>query len=73
MNDSNAFKTRLQVITGCDWSILETDGRESGLQEGAVLTAIVLPPVYGALGHAGISAPDEARPTENKHLSAWDL
>lgn len=33
--------------------------RESGLEDGAVLTTIVLPPVYGALGHAGISAPDE--------------
>ena len=34
--------------------------RQSGLEDGAVLTAVVLPPVYGALGHAGISAPDEA-------------
>lgn len=36
-----------------------TTVRESGLEDGAVLTSIVLPPVYGALGHAGISAPDE--------------
>ncbi|CAL1150801.1 unnamed protein product [Cladocopium goreaui] len=36
-----------------------TTVRESGLEDGAVLTTIVLPPVYGALGHAGISAPDE--------------
>jgi len=33
--------------------------RESGLEDGSVLTTIVLPPVYGALAHAGISAPDE--------------
>ncbi|CAK9094017.1 unnamed protein product [Durusdinium trenchii] len=33
--------------------------RQSGLEEGAILTSVVLPPVYGALGHAGISAPDE--------------
>eukprot|EP00434_Breviolum_minutum_P001781 symbB.v1.2.001576.t1/scaffold88.1/size340390/11 len=33
--------------------------RESGLEDGNVLTAIILPPVYAALGGAGIKAPDE--------------
>lgn len=49
-------KTERSLVVG----LLTLLPRQSGLEEGAILTSVVLPPVYGALGHAGISAPDEA-------------
>ena len=45
--------------------------RECGLEADAVVSVIVLPPLYGALGRAGIAAPGEAGADQSGILLAF--
>ncbi|CAJ1384600.1 unnamed protein product [Effrenium voratum] len=50
---------RIKLAAGADALNNERTLRECGLEADAVVSVIVLPPLYGALGRAGIAAPGE--------------
>mmetsp|Transcript_47071 Transcript_47071/g.105762 ORF Transcript_47071/g.105762 Transcript_47071/m.105762 type:complete len:165 (-) Transcript_47071:366-860(-) len=50
---------RFKLVAGAEVLRNEMTIRDSGVENGAVLQAIILPPLYGTLGRAGVAAPGE--------------